>query len=80
LDISIFGKFEDCKIKKFYFNNCFLENKLLPATFRGLTSVAEFGTEFFRRTQNKLSKKNVQFAQNQQLSQAAVVRSCDTQS
>jgi hypothetical protein len=47
---------------------------------RGLTSVAEFGTAFFRRAENKLIKKYIQFAQNQQLSQAAVVRSCETQS
>jgi hypothetical protein len=37
-----------------------------------LTSVADFGTAYFRQAQNKIMKKNVRFAQNQQLSQAVV--------
>jgi hypothetical protein len=50
----------------------------ITANVHGLASVAEFGTESFRRAQNKLSKKNVRFAQNQQLSQAVVTGICNT--
>jgi hypothetical protein len=63
----------------YIFSSIFSRSDKIAYNVRGLTSVAEFGTAFFRPAQNKLSKKNAKFAENQQLSQAVVAGSSETQ-